>query len=363
MRVALLKARLTAQGGLEKYTHRIAAAFFQKGAEVTLLTTQLPDSQASYQYHSMPLYPIPGFLQIEQFDRHVSAWLKKNPVDVIFGMDRNRRQTHLRAGNGIHAAYLKRRIAIEGRFKYWTCHLNPLHRKILELEKTAFLYPELRKVFVNSYMVERELLEHYPIDAKKIVVIHNGVEWKEREKDFLALEKTDRNRLEFLFIGNGYRRKGLDVLLKALSIWKWRDFHLSIIGKDKRLSYYSNLSKKLGLAQHVHFYGPQKNVIPFYQNADVLVIPSFYDPFANVTVEALAMGLFVISSKQNGGHEIITEQNGTLIEDLLDPEAILSALDRALSFRKTKETGIRIRASIETLDFSNQLSQLIDHCG
>ena len=47
---------------------------------------------------------------------------------------------------------------------------------------------------------------------------------------------------------------------------------------------------------------------PFYQMADALVIPSFYDPFANVTVEALAMGLFVLSSKHNGGPEILTKK-------------------------------------------------------
>ena len=65
------------------------------------------------------------------------------------------------------------------------------------------------------------------------------------------------------------------------------------------------LAAKLNIQRRVTFFGPQKEIRPFYQFADALVIPSFYDPFANVTVEALAMGLFVVSSKSNGGHEIL----------------------------------------------------------
>ncbi len=55
---------------------------------------------------------------------------------------------------------------------------------------------------------------------------------------------------------------------------------------------------------------------PFYQLADALAIPSFYDPFANVTVEALAMGLFVVSSRSNGGFEILDPSKGIIIENL-----------------------------------------------
>ena len=204
-------------------------------------------------------------------------------------------------------------------------------------------------------------------------VINNGVEWKEHEPLFQTFE-ADReatlqhfglngNRFHLLFIGNGYKRKGLDVLLKALSLWKFKDFHLSVIGKEKRLRWYQWKTKQLQLENQVRFFGPQKNVIPFYQMADVLVIPSFYDPFANVTLEGLSLGLFVISSKENGGSEVLTEQNGTCIENLTKIETVLSALDRSLLYRKTKDRAHRIRSSVAHLDFSLQLSKLIDACG
>jgi len=373
MRVALLKMQSKSQGGLEKYANRIASAFAKKGADVALLTTQKPEGRSpGIETHSFPICRWPGFLKLEQFDRCAERWLNKNPVDIVFGMERNRMQTHIRSGNGVHAAYLKSRLVSEGRFKYGMCLINPLHRKILELEKAAFEYPGLKKIFVNSRMVQQELIEHYAVDPSKIEVIHNGVEWKEHEAPFSCWQNEkkrtlerfslDADSLQLLFIGHGYRRKGLDPLLIALSLWKHRDFHLSVIGKDKDIDRYHATTERLGLKGRIRYFGPQHEIVPFYQMADALVIPSFYDPFANVTLEALSFGLFVISSKTNGGHEILTEQNGAVIENLASPESITAALDRCLGCRKTSESANRIRSSAARLDFSNQLSKLIDAC-
>lgn len=307
---------------------------------------------------------------MEQFDGFVRRWLKKNQPDLVFGMDRNRQQTHIRAGNGVHAAYLESRIITEGHLKGLLCRFNPLHRKILELEKAAFESPELQTLFTNSYMVREQVLKHYTIAPQKIQVIHNGVEWHEMQLPFLewennrkmALNKFNLNpdHFHFLFIGHGYLRKGLDRLLIGLSRLPFRDFTLSVIGKDNQLDLYRAIAVQCGLKNNVQFFGPSQEIRHFYQLADALVIPSFYDPFANVTVEALAMGLFVVSSKHNGGHEILTEQNGAVIEDLLDPDAMVQALQKALAHRKTAQSASLIRDSVKHLDFSHQLSRLME---
>ena len=78
--------------------------------------------------------------------------------DIVFGMERNRFQTHIRAGNGVHAAFLKSRLASEGVLKYGMCLINPLHRKILELEKEGFENPKLKKIF-----------RKFPYGSKRIV--------------------------------------------------------------------------------------------------------------------------------------------------------------------------------------------------
>ena len=251
--------------------------------------------------------------------------------------------------------------------------MNPLQRKILELEKAAFENPKLQKLFANSSMVRRQILTRYKIDPTKVEVIHNGVEWKEMEPDFrswkggkaaaLQKHKLDPNKYHFLFIGHGFLRKGLDRLLEGLSLLPFRDFHLSVVGKDKRIDFYKDLAGRLGLKNHVRFFGPTTEIRSFYQMADCLVIPSFYDPFANVTVEALAMGLFVVSSKYNGGCEVLTGQNGCVVERLLEGESMSHALMQAVAKPKTDYSALACRTSVEHLDFSKQLTKLIDACG
>lgn len=345
--VVLLKSCAKSQGGLEKYASRIAEAFRQRGDLVTVLT-----GEDGIRW--------PSFVRMERFDAFVRQWLERNEADVVFGMDRNREQTHIRAGNGVHAAYLKSRLFTEGRLKVLLCKLNPLHRKILELEKAGFENPKLKKLFVNSHMVKQEVLEHYDVDPAKIQVIHNGVEWEEMEADWQP-GREERDEIELLFIGNGYLRKGLDRLLEGLSLMKQEPFHLSVVGKDKGIDRYRMKAAELGLQNRVSFFGPSREIRSFYQKADALIIPSFYDPFANVTVEALAMGLFVVSSKHNGGAEVLTEENGAVIEDLLSPDAMVAALKKAMQ-KKTEESARRIRQSVQHLDFSKQLQALMEGC-
>jgi UDP-glucose:(heptosyl)LPS alpha-1,3-glucosyltransferase len=109
----------------------------------------------------------------------------------------------------------------------------------------------------------------------------------------------------------------------------------------------------------VHFLGPQKQVTPLFALADSVIIPSLYDPFANVTVEALAMGLYVVSSAFNGGKEVLTCQSGTVIEDLMNSQSFASALKRALKHKKTALSSKAIRDSISHLDFSSQLEHFV----
>lgn len=373
--VYILKNRLGNLGGLEKYTWRIANAFAKKGCHVTILTSD--NIQKSHDHPLLNFEHLPSHYKlsigkIQEFDRNSRKHLLNKPYDLLFGMDRNRYQTHLRLGNGIHRIFLKTRKFTDPLFKRIVTHFNPLHRLILSIEKEALEHKDLKCVFTNSNMVKEELLSCYKVDPKKITVVHNGVEWHEMQKDFdIWLEKKskvasnlnlDPTTHHFLFIGNGYKRKGLDVLLKALSFISKEEFHLSVIGKDKQLPDYILKAKKLGLSNKVSFYGQRSDVKKFYQLCDCLVIPSFYDPFANVTVEALAMGLHVISSRSNGGHEVLTQENGSILETLEDPHCLSVALKQALCRPKTWMYSQSIRDSVKHLDFSHQTSTLIETC-
>lgn len=350
IRVALVKANATNKGGLEKYTGRIKTAFEAKNCEVSLITSK-----------SQHLF---SFQKVAAFDRYCSSYFQHHSHDVILGLDRIRHQTHLRAGNGVHRAYLNMRRELEGGWKGFTFSLNPLHHTLLKIEKESFEDPQLKRIFTNSHMVEQQILSFYRTDPKKIQVIHNGVEWEEMREDFegwpeISMVKKKDSRFQLLFIGHNFLRKGLKRLLDALSALKTKDFHLSVVGWDKNAFKFKAYAQKLGLCQQVTFYGAQTSMRSFYQIADCLVIPSHYDPFANVTVEALAMGLFVISSNTNGGHEILKPKTGYVFTN---QHQLVSALELTLNHPKTWDSSLQIRNSVRHLDFSEQLKKLCDSC-
>ena len=331
--VLIIKSEPKQPGGLEKNANRIIRAFEDNGDPVTTLVKPSED--------------------------FVLDWMKKNNTGIVFGLDRFRFQTHIRAGNGCHKAFLTSRKYSEGALKYYSCLINPKHRKILSMEKASFEYPHLKRIIANSQMVKDEILEHYDVDPNKITVLHNGVEWHEMEPAFKASFEMKRPDIfTFLFIGNGYKRKGLSPILLALVGIK--NVRLLVVGKDKDAIKYQLKAQKLKL--NVEFFGAQKDTTPFYQQADALLIPAFYEPFANVTLEALAMGLKVVSSKANGSSEILTKQTGFIIENLLSIDSVRDALLQAMNHHKTLATALPVRQSIQHLDYAAHLKKLVTIC-
>lgn len=361
-KIAFLKSRLFHKGGLEKYTLRLASAFVKAGCHVTLVTTETGNANFQEGISLVKVANTSKFslYHLLHFDSACRSWLKKNPQDIVFGLERTTCQSHYRAGSGVHAVFLERRKLVDPWTKTLSCSVNPLHHTLLHLEKKAFESSALKCLFTNSWMVKEEILNHYQTSPNKIAVVHNGVEWNEWAQPFQhSFIEQKRGPFEFLFIGNDYKRKGLSFLLQGAAQLPTRDFKISVVGKDKNVSFFQQEVRRLKLENQVFFYGPQSNTLPFYQSADALVIPSLYDPFANVTVEALAMGLFIVTSIYNGGKEVLTPSSGTVIEELLSPESVASALKISLEHPKQFSSAQMIRSSIEKLDFSHQLNKIV----
>jgi UDP-glucose:(heptosyl)LPS alpha-1,3-glucosyltransferase len=371
--VTILKSHLSHIGGLEKVSRHLAEAFCRKSCHVRILTTgPIANEDKGKAYEVLSIAPRSrwSLCNLHNFDRLCQAWLKDNPSDIIFGLDRNSHQTHYRAGNGVHAAYLKSRQHTDSYLKQASFLINPLHRLILSKEKSCFEDPQLRQLFCNSNMVKNEVLQRYSTEEKKISVIHNGVKWEQwkspfqewEEKRSLLLQNHGLSSVAYqlLFVGQGFRRKGLTPLLRAIAEHPCREFQLSVVGKDKETEYFKSLCRQLRISNRVYFFGAQESVIPFYQYADALAIPSYYDPFANVTVEALAMGLYVISSKSNGGHEVLNKKTGHVIENLNQIEDMLSALSKCLEHVKTQKSAEEIRNLSSTFDSSKNLDKMVE---
>ena len=424
----ILKNQLNADGGLEKQMFSICHALFKK-QKITILTTKpklkskknkvsvynsnnsnnfnnpkkIPLLPKNIQLHFLEKLPLPNFLQLIYYNYQVKKYLKQHPQNCILGLDKSTHQTHLRMGLGLHSFFLRQRKSYESFFKKITLFLDPRHWTILWFEKKTLLNPRLKKIIVNSRMVFNQVISTYPsINPKKIAIVLNGIEWQKLQKPFnesfskkptfLKQLNLHENTHHFLFVGNGFKRKGLDLLLKALFLLKKENqdkeqdqaksndthkdnnldknknkhsdkqknipWHLSIVGKDKKHKFYLELTKKLVLDKNVSFFGSQNDMTAFYSMADTFVLPSYYDPFANTTLEALAMGLFTLTSPFNGGQEVIAKANGLVLKQMEEQE-LAELLKEALLRPKTLSSATPIRESIKHLEMDQQLEKFI----
>ncbi len=127
---------------------------------------------------------------------------------------------------------------------------------------------------------------------------------------------------QLLFVGGldkAHYFKGLNNLLQALSKLKNTNWRLNIIGDGDLRSYYQKISDELGIDKKIKFRGrvSQEDLIRYYQDSDILILPSInsHEAFGLVLIEALACGLPVIASDLPGVRSVFTnKQEGLLVK-------------------------------------------------
>ena len=134
-----------------------------------------------------------------------------------------------------------------------------------------------------------------------------------------------------LFVGllDDADKKGVSYLLHALARVKVQrdDWHLDIVGDGPGRNGYESLAADLGLQDKVTFVGlrAKPEVAEHMRRSDFLVLPSRYETFGAVLIEALASGVPVIATSSGGPVEIVSDQVGLLV-----PPQDIDALARAI---------------------------------
>ncbi len=234
-----------------------------------------------------------------------------------------------RAGDGVHRAWLERRAAFEPAWKRWLRWANRKHRELLRLERCVYSPEHTRLVIANSRMVRDEIMAHYGYPAERIEVIPNGYDapapesgLRERRRAELGLAE---NGFVALFAGSGWERKGLRTAVEAAR--ELPEMTLLVAGKGKPFPVPAN----------VLLLGPRAGLQADFAAADVFVLPTYYDPFSNACLEALAAGLPVLTTTANGFSEIVTDgAHGSIFAP-----GDVAGLVRALRFWESRAAGAR----------------------
>ena len=260
------------------------------------------------------------------------------------------------------------------------CHsLGRVKYDILKKEKPPYadmrlLEEELILKIANAIIASspqevKNILDLYKVTGENIELIRAGVDKNlfkpippEKAK---KVTKLDHENL-ILFVGRITKAKGLSILFKALSEVKKKfkkDLKLVVIGGDVSGIMHSEEEKKekerlkklietLDIEDNVKFLGPvEREKLPFYYSlADICVIPSLYETFGLVAVEAMSCGAPVVASRVGGLKHTVKEGYSGLhfVPGRADSlaKALLNLLEHPERLKKMK-INARNRAAIE----------------
>ena len=354
--IGFVRRGYSSSGGAEAYLKRLAAGVTAAGHEAQIFTTaEWPDEEWPFG----PITRIRGESPIA-FADELEKKRKTARCDVLMSLERVWSCDVYRAGDGVHRAWLQRRAALGGPLRRVADALSPKHLATLRLEQSLFGRGAARRIIANSEMVKTEIAQMYGYPSAHIDLVPNGVpldhfrvsaDERAATRAELGLSDTD---IAVLFVGSGWERKGLRFAIRAVESAADDRLRLLVAGKGNQEAFRSPA---------VRFLGVRNDVAALYAAADLFLLPTIYDPFSNASLEAIAAGLPVITTRANGCAEIMTEGvHGSVVErpdDVAklarslgywcDAERRAEARPRLLELATRYDIAINVRRTLEIL--------------
>jgi len=214
----------------------------------------------------------------------------------------------------------------------------------VRIEEEARIVGAVDRIVAATTVERNHLVQHYGADPARIAVIPCGVDTNlfmpgDQAAARAALGLDDRPRL--LYVGRLAPIKGLETLLDAMARLRAAGsrVHLSIVGGDADEPVNGHEGElrarlaRLDLGGTVTFVGaqPQERLRAWYVAADATVLPSHYESFGMVALEAMACGIPVVASRVGGLQTTVRDGVTGLLVPESDPVALAGALDGLLA--------------------------------
>lgn len=221
------------------------------------------------------------------------------------------------------------------------------HQVLLRLEHDYFVNHRPRAIVCTSERDMAHLQRLYGVPADLIQLIPHGYDgavfspahraaMREQMRSEINAAPDD---IVVLMIANEWHRKGLGTLLESVAALRDARIRIDLVGA-KSPDDYRPLAQRLGLADRLHWHGASRDVARFHAAADVFALPTTYEPFGLVIIEAMGSGLPVITSRLAGAASAIDDgRDGLLLDDPRDAEALTAQLRRLLDATQREQLG------------------------
>jgi UDP-glucose:(heptosyl)LPS alpha-1,3-glucosyltransferase len=291
------------------------------------------------------------------FRRSAAHGLRTCSAQVTLGLGAITPPTDVVWVHSVHRAWLKaarrirtRRMALPAQVRY----LMPRHLVLLAMERAYFTRFRPRAIICTSLREVHALAELYDVDSSMTVVVpdhfdprlfnlERRTKYRTAAREQLGVRDED---VAIVFVANELHRKGFGETLTALAGVDDSRVSLHVIGRAAPTPY-APIIERLGLAQRVHYHGPTNDVGWWYAGADLLVLPTQYEPFGLVIIEALASGVPVITTRLAGAADAVQHgSTGLIQEDPYDIAELASLITTALE-ADLDAWGRKASASVE----------------
>lgn len=269
---------------------------------------------SSFKYLSIPFRRLP-FITEHSLSRKLLKQLQKHSVDIV--------HLHALFPVGIASKALKSAgyrvvITIHGGDWYSNLDRTNLMKRIHDSIQFA------DKIVAVGKLLSIDVQNRFPDIAHKVINIPHGIDtnyFKPPESKNLTKKELGWNNeyIHLLSVGNLYQVKGLHYLVKAFAkLPDRRKLLLHLVtprAHQNAKKMVELIIKKHHLEQNITFYPSMthKEIVKYYQAADLYISPSIKEGFGLAVAEAAACGTPVLATKSGGPEEIVTPDIGQLI--------------------------------------------------
>ncbi|HVT79051.1 MAG TPA: glycosyltransferase family 4 protein [Phycisphaerae bacterium] len=357
MKIAIVIERYAPQsGGAERSTAEVAAELRSRGHDVTIFTGAVrPVSTKTHEFSTQgrgslsvavcPFGSPKGISRLILFRRWVRRKIRKG-YDASLSVTSSVPAQVVQPRAGLipdlqNRSLAWRRSAAGRRLRQFVLAINFRQKLLRALEAWTFRAPEVKHIACISDMIRRHCAAHYPDVATKLVHIGNAVKpvratagecvvWRERIR---AEWKCREDTTAFFLPSLDSRRKGLTPLLHAMALLRKEapDLPVMLAVCGQVHSTQARLIQTLNLGGCVQQIGFRKDLRPYYVASDVTVLPTYYDSFGRVVIEALMLGRPSITTAWAGAAELVqplagNERHGRVVDDPDDIPALARAM-------------------------------------
>lgn len=373
MKIALVVYQfIKEKGGVERYVSDLSKQLLDRGYEVHIFTHRFgQDQDKRLIFHNVPAITWWSPLKYWTFAVNAPKIIKECGVkfDIIHGFTQTLFQDIYQVGGGCHWEYMMHTYPLmQSMFGKIVMCLNPRHSSLLLLERIIFRKKCYKQIVCVSEQCRKEVLHHYKPLATDIEVVYNGVDThiftiqnKLRSNNTIRTKYAIApDEILLLFVGSGFKRKGLKHVIDALSFMDRNiKIKLLVVGKGKSREY-QRFAKQKGISDKIIFTGVCKNIEEIYAAGDIFVFPSEYDPFGIACLEAMATGLPVVASRSSGISEIITQgKDGFLLNSSIDAKEIANYICLLLDKKPREQLGFAARQKSEMYSFEANTERIL----